>query len=87
MLSRMAPSSPPVKRTLHLLKTPDILLANDNRPLVSYQLINMAALLRYGRYLASPNDDYFAAGDINVGFTPNPHEQVDSLLAFSNITL
>ena len=26
----MAPSSPPVKRTLHLLKTPDILLANDN---------------------------------------------------------
>jgi hypothetical protein len=37
---------------------------------ISYQLINMAALLRYGRYLASPNDDYFAAGDINVGFTP-----------------
>ena len=29
MLSRMDPSSPPVKRTLHLLKTPDILLAND----------------------------------------------------------
>src|ERR1039458_2425088 len=38
MLSRMAPSSPPVKRTLHLLKTPDILLTNDNRPLVSYHL-------------------------------------------------
>src|ERR1039458_4768842 len=30
MLSRMAPSSPPVKRTLHLLKTPDILCANDS---------------------------------------------------------
>jgi hypothetical protein len=30
MLMHMAPSSPPVKRTLHLLKTPDILLANDN---------------------------------------------------------
>jgi hypothetical protein len=29
MLSRMAPSSPPVMRTLHLLKTPDILCAND----------------------------------------------------------
>src|ERR1700738_3398749 len=29
MLSRMAPSSPPAKRTLHLLKTPDILCAND----------------------------------------------------------
>src|ERR1035438_10129899 len=35
MLSRMAPSSPPVKRTLHLLKTPDILLANDSRLSVS----------------------------------------------------
>src|SRR5277367_1722923 len=31
MLSCMAPSSPPVKRTLHLLKTPDILCANDTR--------------------------------------------------------
>src|ERR1035441_9449171 len=29
MLVCMDPSSPPVKRTLHLLKTPDILLAND----------------------------------------------------------
>src|ERR1700738_1389589 len=29
MLSRMAPSPPPAKRTLHLLKTPDILCAND----------------------------------------------------------
>src|ERR1035441_5060198 len=29
MLSRMAPSSPPAMRTLHLLKIPDILLAND----------------------------------------------------------
>src|SRR5450631_1558103 len=39
MLSRMAPSSPPVKRTLHLLKTPDILCANDNRPTGSYCLV------------------------------------------------
>ena len=31
MLPRMDPSSPPVKRTLHLLKTPDILCANDRR--------------------------------------------------------
>src|ERR1035438_8576860 len=29
MLSRMAPSSPPAMRTFHLLKTPDILCAND----------------------------------------------------------
>jgi transposase len=29
MLARMAPSSPPAMRTLHLLKTPDILCAND----------------------------------------------------------
>jgi hypothetical protein len=40
MLSRMAPSSPPEMRTLHLLKAPDILLANDNRQAVSYWLIN-----------------------------------------------
>src|ERR1017187_2625958 len=31
MLSRMAPSSPPDMRTLHLLRTPDILCANDKR--------------------------------------------------------
>src|ERR1039458_4043752 len=40
MLVCMDPSSPPVKRTLHLLKTPDILCANDNRPPVSYYLSN-----------------------------------------------
>jgi hypothetical protein len=40
MLSRMAPSSPPEKRTLHLLKTPDILCANDNRLSVSDSLSN-----------------------------------------------
>jgi hypothetical protein len=34
----MDPSSPPVKRTLHLLKTPDILLANDSGQAGSYQL-------------------------------------------------
>src|ERR1035441_10101441 len=42
MLSRMAPSSPPVKRTLHLLKSPDILCANDSRQSVSYLAINNA---------------------------------------------
>ena len=31
MLGCMDPSSPPAMRTFHLLKTPDILLANDNR--------------------------------------------------------
>ena len=41
MLSRMVPSSPPDMRTLHLLKLPDILLANDNRPTVSYWLMNI----------------------------------------------
>src|SRR5260370_27326790 len=40
MLSRMVPSSPPAMRTFHLLKTPDILCANDNRLLVNYQLVN-----------------------------------------------
>jgi hypothetical protein len=35
----MAPSSPPEKRTLHLLKTPDILCANDNRLLVNYYFV------------------------------------------------
>src|ERR1035441_10626272 len=43
MLSRMAPSSPPDMRTLHLLRTPDILCANDNRPLVSNKLSNSRA--------------------------------------------
>jgi len=37
----MAPSSPPEKRTFHLLKTPDILLANDNPLPGSYWLINI----------------------------------------------
>src|ERR1035441_1546831 len=36
----MALSSPLEMRTLHLLKTPDILLANDNRPLGSYLAVN-----------------------------------------------
>ena len=40
MLSRMAPSSPPDMRTLHLLRTPDILCANDNRLPGSYSYIN-----------------------------------------------
>src|ERR1035438_8510630 len=39
MLVCMDPSSPPVKRTLHLLKTPDILLANDSRRPVSNEVV------------------------------------------------
>src|ERR1019366_767371 len=57
MLSRMAPSSPPVKRTLHLLKTPDILLANDSGPLGSYVFDNSTrrcCLLSYFRVDGQP---------------------------------
>jgi hypothetical protein len=36
----MAPSSPHAMRTYHLLRIPDILLANDNRLFVSYLPIN-----------------------------------------------
>src|ERR1017187_2240948 len=39
MLSRMAPSSPPDMRTLHLLRTPDILCANDTRTAANYYLV------------------------------------------------
>src|ERR1039457_833643 len=42
MLSRMAPSSPPDMRTLHLLRTPDILCANDSRQFGNYQLNSTA---------------------------------------------
>jgi len=40
MLSRMVPSSPPAMRTFHLLKTPDILCANDSRLPVCYSSAN-----------------------------------------------
>src|ERR1019366_8581883 len=56
MLSRMAPSSPPVMRTLHLLRTPDILCANDNRPTGSYTSVNSfetAGSLCTGREISS----------------------------------
>src|ERR1700733_11972887 len=44
MLSRMAPSSPPKKRTLHLLKHADILCANDTRkPAVTFRSTAFAA--------------------------------------------
>src|ERR1700694_1908186 len=39
----MAPSSPPAKRTDHLLRIPDILCANDNPPSVSNKLSNSHA--------------------------------------------
>src|ERR1017187_8096653 len=48
MLVCMAPSSPPVKRTLHLLKTPDILLANDSRLLGSYNFGNTSDVAQPG---------------------------------------
>jgi hypothetical protein len=38
----MAPSSPHDVRTYHLLRTPDILLANDSRPTGSYISVNIA---------------------------------------------
>jgi hypothetical protein len=41
MLSRMVPSSPPVKRTLHLLETPDTILANDRQQKSRNQLDNI----------------------------------------------
>jgi hypothetical protein len=49
MLVCMDPSSPPVLRTFHLLKTPDILCANDNRLSGNYYLVNNRAWLRYTR--------------------------------------
>ena len=39
MLSRMVPSLPPEMRTFHLLKTADILCANDSRLLFSYHFV------------------------------------------------
>jgi len=39
----MAPSSPPVKRTLHLLQIPDILLANDSRQAGTYSDVTPTA--------------------------------------------
>src|ERR1017187_5050339 len=53
MLSRMAPSSPPDMRTLHLLRTPDILCANDNRPLGSYLPVTLPFSIAAGRYLVT----------------------------------
>src|SRR5258708_18419796 len=44
MLSRMVPSSPPEKRTFHLLKTPDILCANDVYPDVIFPLLTGGSL-------------------------------------------
>lgn len=66
MLSRMVPSSPPAMRTLHLLKTPDILCANDSRPTVSYWLSNPAkdcesrSTASFG---ATPQIDCFSPAD------------------------
>ena len=48
MLSRMAPSSPPAKRTYHLLKTPDILCANDT---ASWDIWTREGILKYGAIL------------------------------------
>src|ERR1039458_2305552 len=48
MLVCMDPSSPPVKRTLHLLKTPDILLVNDSGPTGNYLFDNTSSLMLIG---------------------------------------
>src|ERR1019366_2376535 len=65
MLSRMAPSSPPEKRTLHLLKTPDILCANDNRPTGSYSLVS---ILRLHPELGDIDDGSVRAAPFEVRF-------------------
>jgi Pyridine nucleotide-disulphide oxidoreductase len=54
MLSRMAPSSPPEKRTFHLLKTPDILCANDTLVGSSYS----ADTLRIKEFLTRNGHPY-----------------------------
>jgi hypothetical protein len=46
MLSRMVPSSPPAMRTFHLLKTPDILCANDSRQSGHYYSVHSARMKR-----------------------------------------
>jgi len=44
------------------------LRSGNRRPVTpSDPLINTVALLRYGQCFASPDDNYFTAGDINVG--------------------
>ena len=50
MLVCMDPSSPPVMRTFHLLKTPDILCANDNRLSGSYHFGNTPPSVMINRY-------------------------------------
>ena len=50
MLSRMVPSSPPVMRTLHLLKPSDILFANDT----AYSEVTTWIATRHG--LTPPGD-------------------------------
>ena|ERR1035441_972853 len=47
----MAPSSPHAMRTYHLLRIPDILLANDSRHLGSYWLSNTARSEEFRRLL------------------------------------
>ena len=47
MLVCMDPSSPPVKRTLHLLKTPDILLANDTGLCGNYKVNNIKFIINF----------------------------------------
>ena len=46
MLSRMVPSSPPAMRTFHLLKTPDILCANDSRRSGNYYSVHSGRMKR-----------------------------------------
>src|ERR1039458_1308790 len=78
MLSRMAPSSPPAMRTFHLLKTPDILCANDNRQLGSYWLNNGSARrrlvtrgLQCRRYLVFTCWPFFGTGDLAGWLKPS----------------
>ena len=71
MLIHMAPSSPPVKRTLHLLKTPDILLANDTSLARSYLLVNGSretGSRSVSRFALNRRSSYPASGTHTPGF-------------------
>ena len=74
MLVCMDPSSPPVMRTFHLLKTPDILLANDNRLPVNYQSVNT---------LISVNYSFRHVGTIRLTLAPHPLEILSHLHGIS----
>src|ERR1700759_4198872 len=80
MLSRMVPSLPPEKRTFHLLKTPDILCANDtSTSTINYTVtFNTTFLLTTSANpsqggTVSPASGYFPANSFaTLAATANP---------------